>query len=217
NDFPFYKSDLEIVVVDPHRPGHEISYYPGEVNLRTADVVVINKMATANRDDIAIVRKNIADYNPKAVVIDGASPLTVEGYEKIKGKRVLVVEDGPTLTHGDMEYGAGAIAAWKFGAKELVDPRPFAVGSIKATFEKYNHLGIILPAMGYGDKQIEELEKTINAVDCDLVLVGTPIDLSRIVNIKKENVRVKYDLQEIGHPDLMDVLTPFLKAKKLIK
>ncbi len=217
NDFPFYKSDLEIVVVDPHRPGHEISYYPGEVNLRTADVVIINKMATANRDDIAIVRKNIADYNPKAIVIDGASPLTVEGYEKIKGKRVLVVEDGPTLTHGDMEYGAGAIAAWKFGAKELVDPRPFAVGSIKTTFEKYNHLGIILPAMGYGDKQVEELEKTINAVDCDLVLVGTPIDLSRIVNIKKENVRVKYDLQEIGHPDLMDVLTPFLKDKKLIK
>ncbi len=174
-------------------------------------------METANRDDIAQVRKNIANYNPKAIVIDGASPLTVEGYEKIKGKRVLVVEDGPTLTHGDMEYGAGAIAAWKFGAKELVDPRPFAVGSIKATFEKYKHLGIILPAMGYGDKQIEELEKTINATDCDLVIVGTPIDLTRIVNIKKENVRVKYDLQEIGHPDLMDVLTPFLKAKKLLK
>ena len=217
NDFPFYKSDLEIVVTDPHRPGHEVSYYPGEVNLRTADVVVINKMETADRKDIAIVRSNIAKVNPEATVIDGASPLTVEGYEKIKGKRVLVVEDGPTLTHGDMEYGAGAIAAWKFGAKELIDPRPKAVGSIKATFEKYNHLGIILPAMGYGQKQIDELEKTINDIDCDLVLIGTPIDLTRIVNIKHETVRVKYDLQEIGHPDLMDVIKPFLKKKGLLK
>ena len=217
NDFPFYKSDLEIVVTDPHRPGHEVSYYPGEVNLRTADVVIINKMETADRENIAIVRSNIAKYNPKATVIDGASPLTVEGYEKIKGKRVLVVEDGPTLTHGDMEYGAGAIAAWKFGAKELIDPRPKAVGSIKATFEKYDHLGIILPAMGYGQKQVDELEKTINDIDCDLVLIGTPIDLTRIVKIKHETVRVKYDLQEIGHPDLMDVLKPFLKKKGLLK
>jgi len=217
NDFPFFKSDFEVVVVDPHRPGHEISYYPGETNLRTADVIVINKMATANRDDIATVRANIAKYNPKATVIDAASPLTVDGWEKIKGKRVLVVEDGPTLTHGEMEYGAGAIAAWKFGAKELIDPRPYAVGSIKSTFEKYSHLGTILPAMGYGKKQIEELEKTINAVDCDLVLVGTPIDLARIVNIKHDAVRVKYDLQEIGHPTLMDVLTPFLKEKGLLK
>lgn len=217
NDFPFYKSDLEIVVVDPHRPGHEIAYYPGEVNLRTADAIVINKMDTANRDDVAIVRKNIAEYNPKAVVIDGASPLTVEGWEKIKGKKVLVVEDGPTLTHGDMEYGAGAIAAWKFGAKELIDPRPKAIGSIKATFEKYNHLGIILPAMGYGDKQIEELEKTINAIDCDLVIIGTPIDLSKLIKIKHETVRVKYDLQEIGQPDLMSVIEPLLKEKGLLK
>ena len=217
NDFPFYKADLEFVVVDPHRPGHEIAYYPGEVNLRTADAVVINKMDTANRDDVAIVRKNIAEYNPKAIVIDGASPLTVEGWEKIKGKRVLVVEDGPTLTHGDMEYGAGAIAAWKFGAKELIDPRPKAVGSIKTTFEKYNHLGIILPAMGYGKKQIEELEKTINAIECDLVVIGTPIDLSRLINIKHESVRVKYDLQEIGQPDLMSVVEPLLKAKGLLK
>ncbi|MCK5158223.1 MAG: GTPase, partial [Candidatus Heimdallarchaeota archaeon] len=192
-------------------------YYPGEVNLRTADVVIINKMETADRENIAIVRSNIAKYNPKATVIDGASPLTVEGYEKIKGKRVLVVEDGPTLTHGDMEYGAGAIAAWKFGAKELIDPRPKAVGSIKATFEKYDHLGIILPAMGYGQKQVDELEKTINDIDCDLVLIGTPIDLTRIVKIKHETVRVKYDLQEIGHPDLMDVLKPFLKKKGLLK
>lgn len=217
NDFPFYKSDLEIVVTDPHRPGHEISYYPGEVNLRTADVVIINKMETANRDDVSKVRNNIAKYNPKATVIDGASPLTVEGWEKIKGKRILVVEDGPTLTHGDMKYGAGAIAAWKFGAKELVDPRPYAIGSIKDTFEKYNHLGIILPAMGYGKKQIEELEKTINACECDLVVIGTPIDLKRIVNIKHPSVRVKYDLQEIGKPDLLDVLTPFLKEKGLLK
>ncbi|NHJ87198.1 MAG: GTPase [Asgard group archaeon] len=217
NDFPFYKSDLEIVVADPLRPGHEISYYPGEVNLRTADVIIINKMTTANRDDIATVRENIAQYNPKATVIDGASPLTVEGYEKIRGKRVLVVEDGPTLTHGGMKFGAGAVAAWKFGAKELIDPRPFAVGSIKDTFEKYNHLGIILPAMGYGKKQIDELEKTINAIDCDLVLVGTPINLARLINIKHESLRVKYDLEEIGHPDLMDVLKPFLKEKGLLK
>ncbi|NHJ03281.1 MAG: GTPase [Candidatus Heimdallarchaeota archaeon] len=217
NDFPFYKSDLEIVVTDPHRAGHEISYYPGEVNLRTADVVIINKMETADRAKIDIVRKNIAEYNPKAIVIDGASPLTVEGWKKIRGKKVLVVEDGPTLTHGEMEYGAGAIAAWKFGAKELVDPRPNAVGSIKATFEKYNHLGIILPAMGYGKKQIEELEKTINAIECDLVVIGTPIDLTRIVNIKHDSVRVKYDLQEIGKPDLMDVIKPLLEEKGLLK
>jgi predicted GTPase len=217
NDFPFYKSDLEIVVADPHRPGHEVSYYPGEINLRSANVIVINKMETANREDIDTVRKNIAKVNPKAIVIDGASPLTVDGWEKIKGKRVLVIEDGPTLTHGDMEYGAGAIAAWKYGAKELIDPRPKAVGSIKETFEKYNHLGIILPAMGYGKKQVDELEKTINAIDCDLVLVGTPIDLSRIVNIKHDHVRVKYDLQEIGHPNLMDVIKPFLKEKGLLK
>lgn len=217
NDFPFYKSDLEIVVTDPHRPGHEISYYPGEVNLRTADVIIINKMATANRKDVETVRENIAKYNPKATVIDAASPLTVEGWEKIKGKRVLVVEDGPTLTHGEMEYGAGAIAAWKFGAKELIDPRDKAIGSIKETFDKYSHLGIILPAMGYGKKQIDELEKTINAVDCDLVVIGTPIDLTRIVNIKHETVRVKYDLQEIGQPDLVSVITPLLKEKGLLK
>ncbi|NHJ39064.1 MAG: GTPase [Asgard group archaeon] len=217
NDFPFYKSDLEIVVTDPHRPGHEVGYYPGEVNLRTADVVIINKMSTADREGVDIVRKNIAKVNPNAIVVDAASPLTVEGWEKIRGKRVLVVEDGPTLTHGDMEYGAGAIAAWKFGAKELVDPRPEAVGSIKATFKKFNHLGTILPAMGYGKKQISELEKTINAIDCDLVLIGTPIDLARIVDIKHESVRVKYDLQEIGHPDLMDVIKPFLKDKGLLK
>jgi len=217
NDFPFYKSDLEIVVTDPHRPGHEISYYPGEVNLRTANVVIINKMETADRKNIAIVRDNIAMFNPEATIIDAASPLTVDGYKKIKGKRVLVVEDGPTLTHGEMEYGAGAIAAWKFGAKELIDPRSKAVGSIKATFEKYDHLGIILPAMGYGKKQVDELEKTINAIDCDLVLIGTPIDLTRIVNIKHDTVRVKYDLQEIGHPDLMDVIKPFLKKKGLLK
>jgi predicted GTPase len=217
NDFPFFKSDLEVVVVDPHRPGHEISYYPGEVNLRTADVIVINKMETADSEGIDIVRKNIAEYNPDATVIDAASPLTVEGWKKIKGKRVLVVEDGPTLTHGDMEYGAGAIAARKYGAKELIDPRESAIGSIKDTFEKYTHLGTILPAMGYGTKQIDELEKTINSIDCDLVVIGTPIDLGRLINIKHESVRVKYDLQEIGHPELMDVVKPFLKEKGLLK
>ncbi|MCK5182675.1 MAG: GTPase, partial [Candidatus Heimdallarchaeota archaeon] len=159
----------------------------------------------------------IRELNPNAIVIDGASPLTVDKPELLKDALALVVEDGPTLTHGDMEYGAGAIAAWKFGAKELIDPRPKAVGSIKATFEKYDHLGIILPAMGYGQKQVDELEKTINDIDCDLVLIGTPIDLTRIVKIKHETVRVKYDLQEIGHPDLMDVLKPFLKKKGLLK
>jgi predicted GTPase len=216
NDFPFYQSDLSVVVADPHRPGHEISYYPGEVNLRSADVIVINKMATADMKNIDIVRKNIAKYNPEATVIDAASPLTVDGYEKIKGKRVLVIEDGPTLTHGEMEYGAGAIAAWKFGASELIDPREQAVGSIKDTFNKYTHLGTILPAMGYGEKQIKELEDTINSIDCDLVLVGTPIDLGKLIDIKHESVRVKYDLQEIGHPDLEDVLHPFLKEHGLM-
>ncbi|MBD3189399.1 MAG: GTPase [Candidatus Heimdallarchaeota archaeon] len=217
NDFPFFKSDLEFVVTDPHRPGHEVTYYPGETNLLTANVIIINKMATADRENINIVRKNIRNNNPEATVIDAASPFTVDNWEKIRDKRVLVVEDGPTLTHGEMEYGAGALTAQKFGAKELINPREYAVGSIKDTYEAYPHLGNILPAMGYGKKQIKELEKTINSIDCDIVIIGTPIDLGRLIDIKHETVRVKYDLQEIGHPDLMDVLKPFLKEHDLLK
>ncbi len=210
NDLPFYRPDLEIVVVDPHRPGHEVAYYPGETNLRRADVVVINKIDTADRDDIDEVRYNIADVNPGAMVIDAASPLTVDNPSIIAGKRVLVVEDGPTLTHGEMQYGAGVMAAQKFGAAELVDPRPFAVDSISATYEKYPDIGILLPAMGYGDHQVKDLEATINASDCELVIIGTPIDLGRIININKPSVRVMYDLQEIGQPTLEVPLKRFL-------
>jgi predicted GTPase len=202
NDLPFYRPDLEIVVVDPHRPGHEVAYHPGEANLRRADVVVINKIDTANPDDIDEVRYDIAEVNPKAMVIDAASPLTVTDPGAISGKRVLVVEDGPTLTHGEMQYGAGVMAAKKFGAAELVDPRPFAVSSIQATYEKYPEIGILLPAMGYGDQQMKDLEATINASDCDLVIIATPIDLGRIIRINKPSVRVSYDLQEIGQPTL---------------
>lgn len=210
NDLPFYRPDLEIVVVDPHRPGHEVSYYPGETNLRRADVVVINKIDTADMDDIDEVRFNIAETNPTAMVIDAASPLTVNNSGSIRDKRVLVVEDGPTLTHGGMQYGAGIMAARKFGAAELVDPRPWAVDSIKATFEKYPDIGILLPAMGYGDQQVKDLETTINAADCDLVIIGTPIDLGRIIKINKPSVRVMYDLQEIGEPTLEVPLKRFL-------
>ena len=207
NDFPFYHSDLEIVVVDPHRPGHEISYYPGEVNLRRADVIVINKIDTADLDDILEVRENIREFNPGAVVVDAASPVFVDDPEKIRGKRVLVVEDGPTLTHGEMTYGAGVVAAYKFGAEELVNPRPFAVGEIKQTYAKYPEIGEeLLPAMGYGEKQMKDLEATINAVDCDLVIIGTPIDLGRVININKPMVRVTYELDEIGKPTLADIL-----------
>ncbi|MDY0297165.1 MAG: cyclic 2,3-diphosphoglycerate synthase [Acidobacteriota bacterium] len=207
NDFPFYKSDLEIVVVDPHRPGHEISYYPGEVNLRRADVVVINKIDTADLDDILEVRENIREFNPDAVVVDAASPVFVDDPEKIRGKRVLVVEDGPTLTHGEMTYGAGVVAAYKFGADELVNPRPYAVGEIKKTYDKYPEIGEeLLPAMGYGDQQMKDLEATINAVDCDMVIIGTPIDLGRVIKINKPAMRVTYELDEIGTPTLADIL-----------
>jgi len=206
NDFAFYKPDLLITVVDPHRPGDELFYYPGEANLRMADVVVINKMDSADAGDILTVRENIQAVNPKAIVIDGASPIFVEDYQLIKGKRVLVVEDGPTLTHGEMTYGAGVVAAEKFGAAELVDPRPFTVGSITETFEKYPEIGTLLPAMGYGDQQIADLEKTIDNADCDLVIIGTPIDLRRILKLNKPAVRVTYELQEIGKPDLLDIL-----------
>lgn len=210
NDLPFYKSDLHITVVDPHRPGDELFYYPGEANLRAADVVVINKMDSADAEDILTVRDNIHEVNPDAVVIDGASPIFVNDYEKIKGKRVLIVEDGPTLTHGEMTYGAGVVAAEKFGADEIVDPRPFTVGTITETFQKYPDIGELLPAMGYGEKQIRDLEATINNTDCDLVIVGTPIDLRKLVEINKPALRVTYELQEIGKPDLKDVLKKLL-------
>jgi predicted GTPase len=214
NDFPFYKPDLLIVIADPHRPGHEISYYPGETNLRMADVVVINKVATADYEDIEEVRENIMMVNPNATIIDAASPLGVEDIKSIRGKRVIVVEDGPTVTHGEMPYGAGFIAARKAGAI-IVDPRPFAVGSIKDTFEKYYHLENVLPAMGYGKKQMEELQQTIDKSDVDAIVIGTPIDLKRVIKINKPSVRVKYDLQEIGKPDLEDVLKEFVSKHNL--
>lgn len=209
NDTSFYKPDILIVVVDPHRPGHELKYYPGETNLRTADVVVINKMETADSAGILEVRKNIQAVNPRAVVIEGASPLLVDNPSIIRGKRVLVVEDGPTLTHGEMTYGAGVVAAHKYGAADIVDPRPWVTGTIAETFEKYAGIGNVLPAMGYGEKQVKDLEKTINAVDCDAVVIGTPIDLSKVVKINKPAVRVRYSLQEIGKPTLEDVLKDF--------
>ncbi len=211
NDFPFYKPDLFIVVVDPHRPGHEVSYYPGMANLLMADVIVINKEETADPEGIEVVRKNIEKWNPKAVVVDAASPIFVDDPNAIKGKRVLVVEDGPTLTHGEMRYGAGYIAAKKFGAAEIIDPRPFAVGSIVETYKKYQHLDVILPAMGYGEKQMKELEETINKSDADLVVIGTPIDLRRVIKLNKPAVRVRYELQEIGKPDLEDVIKDFFE------
>jgi predicted GTPase len=213
NDFPFYKSDLEIVVADPHRAGHEREYYPGEVNFRRADVIVINKIDTADLENILEVRENIRELNPKAIVVDAASPLQVKDGEKIRGKKVLVIEDGPTLTHGEMQYGAGVMAAEKFGAGELVDPREYAVGTIAETFKKYPDIGILLPAMGYGAKQIKDLEATINKVDCDLIIIATPIDLGRIIKFKKPTVRVGYDLQEIGHPNLEEILKKKFKKK----
>jgi len=210
NDLPFYKPDLHVVVVDPHRPGDELSYYPGETNLRMADVVIINKIDTADLQNIQQVRDNIRLVNPGAMIIDAASPIFVENYETIRGKRVLVVEDGPTLTHGEMTYGAGVVAAQKYGASELIDPRPFIVGTIKDTFKQYPDIGTLLPAMGYGNKQVRDLEKTINNSDAEVVIIGTPIDLRKILNINKPAVRVYYELEEIGRPDLNDAL------KKLI-
>ncbi|NPV43950.1 MAG: GTPase [Firmicutes bacterium] len=206
NDIPFFVPDIHIVLVDPHRPGHEMRYHPGETNLRMAHVVVINKIDTAHPEGVAEVRKSIEALNPKATVIDGASPIFVEDISLIKNKRVMVVEDGPTLTHGEMTYGAGVIAAKKFGAKELVDPREYAVNSIKDTYMKYPHIGTLLPAMGYGKKQIRDLEETINRADCDTVVIGTPIDLTKLTQLNKPSVRVRYELQEIGKPTLEDVL-----------
>ncbi len=215
NDFPFYHSDLTVTVTDPHRAGHELSYYPGEVTLRIADVVVINKMDSAAPENIQIVRDSIEAVNPEAIVIDGASPIKVEDPSIIRGKRVLVVEDGPTLTHGEMKIGAGTVAARKFGAAELVDPRPFTVGRLSETFKIYPGIGTLLPAMGYGEQQLKDLETTINSTDCDAVVIGTPIDLNRIINIKKPNTRVFYDLQEIGSPDLGEVINEFVQKHKL--
>ncbi len=206
NDFPFYKSDLNIVVADPHRAGHEKAYHPGETNVRMADVFVINKVDTADPAKVIEVRNTLHELNPRAVVIEAASPLFVNDPEAIRGKRVLVVEDGPTLTHGEMAYGAGWVAAKRFGAGEIVDPRPFAVGSIHDTYVKYPKTGPILPAMGYGDKMVKDLEKTINKADVDLVISATPIDLTRIIKVNKPMQRVGYELQEIGKPDLKDIL-----------
>lgn len=210
NDTPFFKSDLEIVVVDPHRPGHEILYHPGETNARRADVIIVNKVDTADIESIEEVRYNINQINKKAIIIEAASPLQVSDPLAIKGKKVLVVEDGPTLTHGEMAYGAGVMAARKFGAIELVDPRPFAVSSIQETYKKYPEIGILLPAMGYGEKQMKDLETTINKTKCDLVVIATPIDLGRLIKINKPSVSVGYFLAEIGKPNLEDVLKKFL-------
>lgn len=215
NDFPFYNPDLMITVTDPHRAGHELKYYPGEVTLRIADVVIINKMDSAGPADIQTVRESIELVAPGAIVVDGASPIRVDNPSIIKGKRVLVVEDGPTLTHGEMKIGAGVVAARKYGAAELVDPRPFTVGSITETFEKYPEIGTLLPAMGYGDDQLKDLETTINNTECDAVVIGTPIDLNRIINIKRPSTRVWYDLQEIGSPNLEEVIEEFVKKHNL--
>lgn len=209
NDTPFFRPDLHIVVTDPLRPGHELGYYPGETNLRLADVVIINKQSTAAFEDIEEVRANVIATNPRAKIIDAVSPIFVEDPGVISGKRVLAVEDGPTLTHGEMQFGAAVVAAEKFGASEVVDPRPYLVDSLKETFEIYPEIGTLLPAMGYGAEQIKDLERTINNTECDVVVIGTPIDLRKLININKPAVRVTYELQEIGRPNLNDVLEKF--------
>lgn len=213
NDFSFYKADVTFTVVDPHRPGHELRYYPGNTSLRMADCAIINKIDSADAANINLVRENIQMVNPKATIIEAASPVTVEKPELIRGKRVLVVEDGPTLTHGEMKYGAGTVAAQKLGAKEIVDPRPYTVKSITATYKKYPNIGTLLPAMGYGKQQMKDLETTINRTKCDVVVIGTPIDLSRYIKINKPHTRVKYDLQEIGNITVETIL----REKKIIK
>ncbi len=209
NDTPFYKSDFHIVVADPHRPGHEVTYYPGETNVRLADCVIINKVVEAEFDKIEEVRENVRGLNPDCVIIDGASPLTVDDASRIRGKQVLCVEDGPTLTHGGMRYGAAVVAALRHGAAGIVDPRPWLTGRIKETFEIYPEIGSLLPAMGYGREQMADLERTINAVECDTVVIGTPIDLNRVIDIRKDTVRVRYELQEIGEPNLEQLLSRF--------
>ena len=210
NDFSFYQADLYITMVDPHRPGHELLYHPGETNLRLADAVIINKVDTAGLKEINRVRENIRQVNSSAVIIEAASPIAVEDSDKIKGKNVLVVEDGPTMTHGEMKYGAGVIAAEKYGAASLLDPRPYAVGTMKAVFEKHPHIGAFLPAMGYGERQIRDLELTINRSPAELVIMATPIDLRRIMQLEKPVLRVRYDLQELGSPTLSDLLDSYL-------
>ena len=212
NDFSFFEPDLMVTVVDPHRPGHELAYYPGEVNLRLADVIVINKIDSADFAGIQAVRANIAKVNPAAIVVDAASTISVSNAALIKGKRVLVVEDGPTLTHGEMKIGAGIVAAQRYGAAEIIDPRPYAVGKLAETFEIYPEIGSLLPAMGYGDEQICDLAATIDKANCDSVVIATPIDLSRIIDIKKPSTRVEYELQEIGHPNFEDILKDFIAA-----
>ena len=215
NDFPFYEPDLMVTVVDPHRPGHECSYYPGEVTLRIADVVVINKIDSADFANIQTVRHNVTKLNPDATVIDAASTIKADAPELIKGKRVLVIEDGPTLTHGNMKIGAGVVAAHRFGAAEIIDPRPYAVGKLAETFEIYPDIGAVLPAMGYGEQQIKDLEATIKNTPCDAIIVATPIDLARIVKMEQPSTRVTYALQEIGRPDLNDVIDAFVKEHNL--
>jgi len=217
NDFPFYKPDLHVTVVDPHRPGHEMSYYPGNVTLRLADVVVINKIDSAGPEGIDTVRRNIAAVNPKAVVVDAASVLEMDNPAVVRGKKVLAVEDGPTLTHGEMKIGAAVVAARKFGAAGLVDPRPYLVGRLRDTFRTYPDIGTLLPAMGYGAKQLKDLEATINRTACDAVVIGTPIDLNRIITIKKPSTRVYYNLQEIGKPDLEMIIDEFIRKHRHVR
>jgi predicted GTPase len=210
NDFSFYKSDFNITVTDPHRAGHGMKYYPGEVNLRMSDAVIINKIDSARPEDVTAIRQMLTEIVPEAIVIDAASPIRVEDSKLIRNKRVLVVEDGPTMTHGGMKLGAGTVAAQKFGAEQLVDPRPYLVGKLKETFQIYPNIGTLLPAMGYGDQQLRDLEVTINACNCDTVVIGTPIDLNRVININKPSTRVFYDLQSIGKPSFEEVIDAFL-------
>lgn len=217
NDFPFYASDFHITITDPHRAGHGLKYYPSEVNLRMSDAVIINKIDTADPKDITNVRKVLSEVVPKAIVIDAASPIRVEDPSLIRNKKVLVVEDGPTLTHGGMKIGAGSVAAEKFGAASIIDPRPYLIGKLKETFNIYPEIGTVLPAMGYSDEQLRDLEFTINACDCEAVIIGTPIDLSRVININKPTTRVFYDLQSIGKPSLEDVIEDFLKKQGITK
>lgn len=215
NDFSFYESDLTVTVLDPHRPGHELEYYPGEVNLRMADVALINKIDSAPKDSIGMVEENINKVNPGATIVKGESKITLDNPQVIKGKRVLVVEDGPTLTHGEMKLGAGTIAAQRFEAGELVDPRPYIVGKLVDTYNTYKDIGTLLPAMGYGEQQLRDLEETINNTHCDAVVIGTPIDLSRIIEIKKPAARVTYELEEVGSPSLEGILNDFVKMQGL--
>ena len=217
NDFSFFKPDLAVTVLDPHRPGHELKYYPGEVSLRTSDVAIINKIDSATPEAIQIVENNIKFASPTSTIIKAESKITVDNPEIISGKRVLVVEDGPTLTHGEMKIGAGTVAAQRLGAKEMIDPRPFAVGSLIETFNKYQHIQNVLPAMGYGEQQLKDLEETINNADCDAVIIGTPMDLSRIISINKPYTRVHYDLDEVGSPNLSGILKGFIQEHKLSK